>query len=430
MKVAVTYLSCDRPELVEQSLPVLVKDATEQKYHLFVADGSKTGPGEKAVFDIGYPTAHIFSNVNGGAGAAIVFALSKMLDHEEHYDVVGLCESDVVLGADWFDRCAGLFQRGLEDGFDVGAVSARCFEDRILFQRDGYSVMHNMGAGHILFTREAAEIVLRTFRTAWTFDNRRIFAQLAGVDIGTYWAFQFGEHYLTADWHWDVALAARGLASLALTPSPVEMIGQNPPLAEQGLKIRSEPWYHVEVSNRMQLLVDKFKQIRAGAKQLGIDTQFHFDPNTGSWTYFPHQMHMLGGAYNGDWHLKEARGWGTFAWLAGKSDLDTFGTPTRQDYPSLTVPVFGNCVVLISGGELGGRIEITDEHSGFRAIPELPPEGATGQTLQLQVPGGFSYRNICITALTRGIVFYGIQSREKQPFDPNATFRYSNLAPV
>ena len=432
MKTAISYLACDRPELVKQSLPVLVAGAVKNDFHLFVIDGSVTGPGEKTVFDIGYPTATIHSNVRGGAGAAIVYALTMMLKHPENYDVVGLCEADVLLGADWFDRCFGLFERGLQDGLEVGAVSARCFDDRILLQRDGYAVMHNIGAGHILFTRAAAEIVLRTFRTPWSSDNRRIFAQLSGIDIGSYWAFRTNEHYLTADWHWDAALASHGLASLALTPSPVEMIGQDPPLAEQGLAIVREPSEQRDIPTYSKFLA-MTAVIRSRTLSLGVETQFHHNPDSGMWTYFPHQMHMLGGHYEGDWHLKEARGWGTFAWLAG-------GPPDTREYgagpqvldsgPALSIAIFGPCAILVSGGELGGKFEIVDEQSGFKADPELPPEGQNGSVLQLVVPGAFTYRNIRITALTPGVIFYGLQTRDKQPFDSSATFDYSNLPPV
>ena len=198
---------------------------------------------------------------------------------------------------------------------------------------------------------------------------------------------------------------------------------------QQGLKLVEMPSAGRDDSG-FEHYRQRLMDIGLGKFSVGTETQFHFDPNFGTWTYFPHQMHMLGGQYTGDWHLKEARGWGTFAWLAGKSDLDTFGTPTRQDYPSLTVPVFGAVSVLISGGEIGARVEVTDEHSGYRAVPDLQPEGPQGSVAQIQVPGGFNYRDIRIVALTLGAVFYGLQSREKQPFDPNATFRYSNLPPV
>ena len=61
---------------------------------------------------------------------------------------------------------------------EVGAVSARCYEDRILIQRAGYTVCHNLGAGMIMFTRKAAELVLQNYRTVWTTENRLLFSQL------------------------------------------------------------------------------------------------------------------------------------------------------------------------------------------------------------------------------------------------------------
>ena len=127
-----------------------------------------------------------------------------------------------------------LFQRGKQDGFNVGAVSARCYEDRILFQRDGYAVTHNLGAGMIMFTREAAELVLANYRTVWTTENRTLFAQLSGIDIGSYWAFRGNQNFLVADWNFDRVLAAHGLASLALTPNRATMLDQD--IAPLGLK--------------------------------------------------------------------------------------------------------------------------------------------------------------------------------------------------
>lgn len=431
MKTAIAYLCKDRPELIEQSLPPLVAGARQQQYNLFVIDGSDGVEAQMEILRQLQDKDRYFGNVRGGAGAAIVFALTEMLKGD--YDYVGLCEADVLLPVGWFDSVFALFSRGLDDGLSVGAVSSRCYEDRVLFQRAGYVVCHNLGAGHILFRREAAELVLKHFRTGWTADNRRIFSQLTGTDIGTFWAFRINEHYTTADWHWDVTLAAHGLASLALTPSLVEMIGQNPPLDQQGLKIVTSA-----VSERcddagFHWFSDRLSALREGKFYVGVDTQFHFDPNTSTWTYFPHQMHMLGGRYEGDWRLKEMRGWGTFAWMAG--DRGQQETPSTADvliyeYPTLYVPVFGSLAVLVSGGKNGGQFSIEDESSGFHAQPDLPPEGEQGQVLQLLVPGGLNYRTLKITALTPGVVFYGLQSREKQPFDPSATFRYSDLPPV
>lgn len=429
MKTAISCLTFNKPELVAQSLPPLLEGARRHHYHLFVCDGSTTEANEKALFDIAYPTAVIRSNVRGGAGAAMVYALTMMLQHEENYDVVGLLESDVLLRDNWLD-CLELFSRGATDGLSVGAVSARCFEDRVLFQRDGYAVCHNLGAGMVLFKREAAQIVLDNYRTMWTSDNRRIFAQLSGHDLASFWAFRANEHFLTADWAWDAILAAHGLASLALTPSPVEMIGQNPPLAEQGLIIVKEPVEKRRKDNAFDYYAGCLKSIRDGKMSLGIDTRFHYDVPNATWTYFPHQMAMLGGVYSGDWRFEECRGWGTFKWVAGElTKQETVDGTTRVDAtePWLAVPVFGPCSILISGGASGGKVEVVDEQSGFKADPVLPAEGPENQILQMMVPGGLTYRRIRITMLSPGCCFYGIQSREKQPFLPGVGFDHSVL---
>lgn len=435
MNLAISLLTRDRVELTQQSCQPLLEGARHNKYHLFVIDGSTSEETERAIWEMTYPAGHMTANVRGGAGNAIVYALTEMLAHKENYTHVGLVESDVLLLDGWL-AALDLFDRGAADGLEVGAASPRCFVDRVLFQRDGYAVMHNLGAGCVILTRKAAEIVLNTFRTGWTSDNRRIFSQLCGIDIGTYWAFRANEHALTADWHWDAALAAHGLASVALTPSPCEMIGQVPPLPEQGLHIASseitERWHN----NAFQKYADNLSDVRDGNFQIGVDTQFQFDSNTSTWTYFPHQMHMLGGTYIGDWKLRELRGWGTFGWEAGACDfVERFeGALQEAEYdktqlPSLLIHVFGTVAVLVSGGKTGGKVEVVDEQSGFKALPELPPEGDNGQVLALQIPAGMSYRNIRITALTPGVTFYGIQSREKQPFLPDATFDHSVLPP-
>ena len=433
MKTCISFLTCDKTDLVEQSIKPLLEGARQNHYHLFVVDGSTTEANEKAIWQMAYPTGHMIANVRGGAGAAIVYALTMMLNHEENYDHVGLVESDVLLGDGWLD-CLGLFDRGSQDGLAVGAVSARAYEDRVLFQRDGYAVCHNLGAGQIIFTREAARLVLDNFRTAWSTDNRRIFAQLSGVDIGSYWAFRTNEHNLTADFHWEPVLASHGLAALVLTPSPVEMIGQNPPLAEQGLTIVREPKKYADIFALCEDSIhycnyrQRMEDIRNGKRAIGVDTRFHFDLNTSTWTYYPHQMHMIAGRYEGDWRLIEARGWGTFVWEAGTGQLaaETVDGDPDSVWPSLTVPIFGACAVLVSGGKTGGKFRVEDEQSGFKAEPELLPEEGNG-VLQMMVPAGLSYRNLRITALTPGVRFFGIQSRDRQPCIPNATFDHSML---
>ncbi len=415
MKTCIAFLTKDKVELTRQSIqPLLHGD-----YHLLWIDGSDTEEGQNAAVELAYPRARPYGNVRGGAGAAIVFALTTMLDSPENYTHVGLVEQDVLLPNDWFEPTMRLFGLDSPCGMMVGAVSTRAYQDRVLFQRDGYAVMHNLGAGQIVLTRDAARIVLDTFRTAWTTDNRRIFSLLSGIDIGVYWAFRTNEHPLTADFHWDATLAAHGYASLALTPSPGEMIGQNPPLAEQGLMIVKEPSALTPVGEAaFETYINRLRGIRIGELDIGIETRFQYDP-CGTWSYFPHQMHMLRGVYSGDWRLKENRAWGTFAWQAGDGET-----------PVLDIPIFGPCAVLVSGGEHGGKVEVLDSHSGFKATPDLVPEGETGQILQIQVPAGVQYSYLRLTALAPGVKFFGIQTREKQSWLPLSRFDYSNLPPV
>jgi len=428
MKSAIGFLTKDRTELTRQALPPLLDAARNGHFHLFVYDGSTTEANERAIWELAYPTGHMTANVRGGAGAAIVFALTELLNHSEGYDVIGLVENDVLLLDGWL-VALDLFERGQSDGFEVGAVSARCFEDRILFQRDGYAVVHNLGAGCVFLSRKAVQIILDTFRTGWTIDNRRVFSQLCGIDIGHYWAFRGQENALTADWHWETALAAHGLASLALTPSPCEMIGQVPPLDEQGLHIAKSEQEQFRNNDVFALYRENLTAVREGRFLVGVDTKFQFNPATCTWTYFPHQMAMLGGKYTGNWKLKELRGWGTFGWQAEGEQWDRFDNISLGTLLQLKVPVFGSVAVLASGGEIGGRVEVLDLASGFTSSPELIPEGEQGQVLSLMIPGGINTREIQFTALSPGVVFYGIQSRERQPHLPNISFNFSTLPP-
>lgn len=437
-KIAISFLTKDRAELSRQSIQPLCQP---NKFDLFWCDGSATEAGRN------FQTSHyeseafrLYGNVRGGAGAAIVFALTKML--EGGYEYLGLCENDVLCDPDWFDRTFGLFQRGLEDGLQVGAVTARCYEDRVLFQRDGYAVLHNTGAGLILFSRAAARLVLDHFRSGWTIDNRRVFCQLSGVDIGPFWAFRGGDHALVADWHFDTVLAAHGYASLALTPSPVQMIGQDPPLAQQGLTIVTAKTLAAElfIDPRFLQYCDSLSRIREGKLRINVETKFQQQQgdNGSSWIYLPHQLHMIGGSFSGDWRFKEMRAFGEFGWVSGEGPKVIYDQPDPtkpgqgkwhdcSPEPSFTVPLYGNAMLLVSGGKSGGTIHVKDESSGYEVEPYVPPEGENQQCLQIPLPATVSMRNIRATFKAPGLCFYRLVTKEQQPDDPTQGFDHSYL---
>jgi hypothetical protein len=427
-RVVIAFSTCDRVELSRQSIEPLLGD---DRFDVFWNDGSKTDEGKQFHQQNPLGFKGLCSRVTGGSGPAIVFALSQMLAGRmnkphpdgggktwwQDYTHIGLVENDVLLPHNWFDQTMALFDQGKADGLHVGAVSARCYEDRIFIQRPDYAICHNLGAGMIIFTREAAELVLQNYRTQWTTENRQTFSLLAGHDIARYWAFRGGEHMLVADWRWDSLLARHGLASFALTPSPVTMIGQVPPLAEQGLTLATGPVTDRIDDDAFKLYRATLTGIRHGKFKLP-STLFHRD-QIGSYTIFAHQIGAIGGAYQGNWKLKDAPGFGPFGWIADSASEDWD--------PRVSIPVFGPCEILVSGGKDGGQVQIVDEQTGFSARPVLPLEGEQGQIVSINIPGNVAYRTIRITMNTPGSVFYGIRTRDEQPLASNWRFDWNTL---
>lgn len=421
-KTAIAFSTCDRTELTKKSITPLF----EPNFDLWWIDGSKTKEGRTLQGKF-LGNAHRWrANVGGGSAAAVVYGLSTILDAPEKYSHIGLVENDVVLPPDWYHPTMELFERGKADGLEVGAVTARTYKDRVLIQRDGYAVLHNAGFGMQIYTREAAELVLQTLRSHVTLENRKVFAILIGQDIGRYWAFRGQDCSLMADWGVDRILAQHGLSSLGLTPSRVEMIGQIPPLEQQGLAIADEPQELLRNDGAFAQYRDKLKAIRTGELNLHACGAWYQDPVSAQWHIYPHQVERLGGRYIGPWRLQSNLGFGTFSWVAGDEGHDGMGY--IYDLPTLELPVLGPIDFLVSGGAIGGQIEIVDESSGFTCAPKLPPQGDNMTVMQISVPASVLYRTIRLTAKTPGPIFYGAICRERQPFLPHVRFTYESLA--
>lgn len=433
-RVAIAFSTCDRTELTRRSIePLLQPD----KFDLHWIDGSKTEEGiylqrgwEGCPNNVFHPSVRVHPRIRGGSGPAIVYALSTLLSsnmHKSHpdgngrkwwfhdYTHVGLVENDVLLDQDFFEPMMHLFARGKQDGLRVGAVSARSYEDRVLIQRDGYAVMHNLGAGMIMFTREAAEIVLQHYRTVWTAENRLLFSQLSGIDIGRYWAFRGEQHWLVADWNFDRVLASHGLASLALTPNRATMLDQD--IAPLGLKYADGNSALARNQSAFETYRDNLAGIRAGRLRPGINHPFYHDGS--SYTIFAHQVPMLGGSYSGDWRVRDFQGFGPFVWRA--DDIDR---------ARVTIPIVGPCDLIVSGGKSGGTVHVVDKQSGFSVDVPLAPETDQGAVMQLSVPGAAAYRNVVLTAKSPGVCFFGVRVREPQPWLTGVQFDHSVLPPV
>lgn len=386
--VAFAYMTKDRVELTQQTWPRVFEAKGFDAYWL---DGSKTNEGQ----NLGRNYGRFVPGIGGGADRAIVYALSTLL--AKKYDYVGLLENDVLLQPDWFGPTFELFKRGESDGLKVGAVSARSYEDRVLALRDGYALMHNTGAGMVLFSAEAARLILANYRTAYTMENRFIFAKLCGIDIGHYWAFRGGSHWLTVDWGFDACLARHGLASLALVPTAAHMLEN---IAEQGLAyadnapdfFRNDAAFDRFVE-RSQLLRDRKWDINQP------DVPFV----EGEWWYMPQQLGRLYGEYDANWRVKWAQGFGPFYYSAAFEGAE------------FKFRVFGPFKVLVDCG----KFKIDDR-----------PVDADANLMAFTVPYGCEYRQVTITALTKGANFRGLVCQEHQPHHPAWSFSFKSLPEV
>lgn len=401
MKVGIAFSTKDRVELTRQSVvPLLQPDL----FDLHWVDGSTTAAGEAEPW-LHSEVYKVHPNIRGGADAAIVYGLSCLLDSDQNYDVVGLVENDVLLDLDWFDKVMPLF----EAHNCVGAVSARCYEDRRLFQSEGYAVMHNLGAGMILLKRKAAELILNEFRTGFTDENRQMFMQVAGVDIGNFWAFKQGQHWITADWQFERILARNGYAALAVTPSACQMIGQDPPLEQQGLKLVTE---YGSAENE-QAIEDFFA--RLAKLQYASMWAFGWGPAPrfpdGGQLFFPHQLRLLKHARVGKWRLKWLQGFGPFAYKGLKG-------------AELHVEVSGPCAFSLHKPDC---FEISDERSGFN----VRPKAIDGDDIVIvQVPAGVSHRTVSLKCAKDGGLFCGLWVVQPQLLVWGKGFRWAELPPV
>lgn len=409
MQLALAYNTKNNLALTKQTLPLL----RDGHHALFWSDGS-TELDALNYFETERDIAtRSYAGVRGGPDAGIVHSLTRLLEHSE-YTYVGLVEADVLLDEDWFRPTLDLFKKGEAAGLHVGAVSARTYVDRILMQRDGYAVLHNAGAGMIIFTREAAEIVLRTFRTPWWPSNRYLFAQLSGIDLAIYAAFGGREQFLCSDWGFEAQLARHGLATLGLTPAKCNMIGQIPLLHDQGLELAQSEIEARRNNKAFKLYARNMDLIREGAFEISEPGIIH--RQQGGQLFFPAQMGYLPDSkYSGDWRLKWSQGFGVFSFRAG------------QGGASLVARISGSCSFLVSGGETGAAMSITDIRSGFKAEPWLPPED--GRFVEVNVPGGPVPREIILKA-SEGAVFYGLQTIDLQMIDTTFKFDWSILPEV
>jgi hypothetical protein len=228
--------------------------------------------------------------------------------------------------------------------------------------------------------------------------------------LRTYAAFRGLEQWVTTDWGFDAQLARHGLASLALTPARCRMIGQNPPLEQQGLELTTQSGIGFVLEGHHEKAFDLYRDNLATirAKRSRLDAPGRIARHGGGMLFFAHQLGTIAGGptWQGKSELIWSQGFGPFAYRAGPGGM------------SLAVRLSGSCSFLVTGGNTGGKVIVEDLRSGFRIGPELPAESPI---IEVVVPGSPVPRELKVS-FDEGTVFSGIQTVEPQMLD--TTFRF------
>jgi len=223
-KIGFAFSTKDR---VDFSLKSLESIDVEKGFDVIWVDGSDTDEGKKLPDIYKFKVANlveVHKNIKGGPNKAIVYSLKRL--SELGYDYCGLIENDIVFEPGWFNKLVGLFGLAGKDGVAVGAATVRNYKGRVIEFRDGYSINWNIGAGMILFSREAAQLVVDNYDTFWS-NGRRLrceFAETLGIDLKDAWGEVCSNPIncrLCPDFVYDITLYKNGLSSVGSIPSMV-----------------------------------------------------------------------------------------------------------------------------------------------------------------------------------------------------------------
>lgn len=223
-KIGFIFSTKDRVDFSLKCLPTI---DSEKGFDLIWVDGSATKEGQELPDKYKFKNinlAGVFKNIGGGPDAAIQFGLKKLLDMG--YDYCGLVENDILFKPGWFLGLINILKLAQKDGLSVGAATVRTYESRVLEYKENYALMWNIGAGMILFTREAARHILCNYSKLKNvnYDICYFFAKSFGVNLAKgIEPCQLPVGYLTsADFSYDMLLYKKGFVSIGTIPSWVE----------------------------------------------------------------------------------------------------------------------------------------------------------------------------------------------------------------
>jgi len=210
---------------VDYTIPALASIDEEDGFDLIWADGSDSPEGRKLPYETrlkNVSLVEIHSDVRGGPDRAICFGLKRLLDLG--YDYCGLIENDIIFEPGWFKTLMGLFERAAADGIVCGAATVRGYQTRVIEYRDGYFIGSVVGAGMVLFSRPAAQLLLDQYQTLAGNTSRRLwrfYGETFGIDLRGIWELWCNapDRLIGMDWGYSALLYRHGYASIGSIPS-------------------------------------------------------------------------------------------------------------------------------------------------------------------------------------------------------------------
>ena len=390
-------------------------------FDLLWFDGSATPDGQRLPHQLAPDLAclrEIHTGVVGGPDFAIFAALERMI--ALGYDYCGLIENDVKLGAGWFDAVRGLFQRGRDDGLEVGAATAYCFDRWVLYNRGRYAVTLISGATMILFTRQAARLVLDHYRTTTTTEIYEWLLFSAGKDMRPTDARGVDgrtvDRRVSSDLTYDITLQKHGLAVIAAIP-PYGRLMDGEDLAHANLGGYAGPASAPDVAREAESFAAFAARLRTIGERHrrghGAVAPYAFFPSMGFWYVFAHQILFSRASpaeLRGRWRFVWEKFDGPFALEACAPDAE------------LIVPLYGRLRgVFCRHGADGGVLEVrhgADRLVAYDCRREIAPAQQLYAALDLEVAGSAP---LCLRAGDRAgapLRIAGLCFAEPQPWLP------------
>jgi hypothetical protein len=223
-RVGFALSSKDRASFTRQTIEAMDSDGG---YDVIWNDGSDGAEGRALPNTLHFRNARLVEvnyDVRGGPDRCICFGLQRLL--QLGYDYVGLIENDIVMQPGWFRRHMNLFELAAADGLVCGAATVRSYGGRVIEHRSGYSINWGTGAGMILFSRPAAEVILRQYAKlkVSTASMMSFYARLFRVDLNLVVQDRAGRAvqdtvWLTYDWGYTPMLYLHGFTSVGSIPN-------------------------------------------------------------------------------------------------------------------------------------------------------------------------------------------------------------------